>query len=38
MKPKRIVGLLMILAGVVIGWFGVPNGSSDKPLLTLAVH
>ena len=36
MPPKRIAGLVMILAGLVTGWFGVPHGSPDKPLLSLA--
>lgn len=36
MTSKKTVGILMILAGLVTGWFGVPHRVPDKPLLTLA--
>ncbi len=36
MTFKRVVGILMILAGLVAGWFGVPHGTPDRPLLAFA--
>ena len=36
MDSKRIAGILMIVAGLVVaGWFGMPHGQVDRTVFSL---